>query len=130
MKKMDQLKRFLLVPLIVATPQLAFAFSANDIFGLFNIFVGLMIVSAFFTYIAGLIVYGVRMGTEQRVQGIRIMEWGVVILFVLIVLLALVHYFQAHPNVLSFLISAVIIIIIIYAVVMIVSEEPKKKEEE
>ena len=38
-------------------------------------------------FVAGLIIYGVRMGTEHRHTGLLYMEWAVVILLVVLILI-------------------------------------------
>lgn len=77
--------------------------------GLFNIFVGLMIVAAALCFFGGLITWAVLLGTVRRVMGIRIMEWGVAILFVLAILLAVVQFFQSNPAASTFVVSALVV---------------------
>ena len=104
-------------------------FSTMDFFGLFNIFVGLMIVASILIFGAGLITWMVRIGTIARVEGIRVMEWGVVILFVLLVLLAIVQFFQRNSWVATFFISLVIICFILGVVMQVSKSSGTKKEE-
>jgi hypothetical protein len=104
--------------------------SGSDIFGLFNVFVGLMVVAAILVFIAGLIVWVVRLGTIGRSQGIRIMEWGVVILFVLDVLLALVQYFSTHSQAVTLLTSALITIFIGWIIFMVIKNSGGSEGEE
>ncbi len=119
-----------IIPILLFFPQLAAALSTNDAVGLFNIFVGVMVVCAFLAYIVGFIVYAVRLGTDQRVQGIRIMEWGVAILFVLVVILALIHYFQVHPQAATLVLSAIVALIIVTVIFMIATDKPAAPEKE
>jgi len=74
--------------------------SFTQVIGLFNIFVGLMLTVALLTYFLGFFLWLCRLGTwpTYRTEAIKIMEWSVVILFVLVVLLAIVQFFQYHPK--------------------------------
>lgn len=80
--------------LVLFAPQLALAQTISQMIGLFNILVGLMLVSAFLAMCGGFIVYLVRMGNNNRDEGLNYMMWGVTILFVLIILLAVVQLVQ------------------------------------
>jgi hypothetical protein len=103
--------------------------TGGDIFGLFNIFVGLMVVGAIIAFVAGLIVWTVRLGTVGRSEGIRIMEWGVVVLFVVVVLLAIVQYFTTHPAAVTILIAIVVALFIGYIVLEVIRGSGGDKEE-
>ncbi|MDP3646053.1 MAG: hypothetical protein Q8R25_03120 [bacterium] len=100
-----------------------------DIFSLFNIFVGLMVVSAIIAYAAGLITWMILLGTVGRSRGIRIMEWGVVILFVLVVLLAIVQFFVGHPAAATLAVSAVIAVFIGYIVLEVIKSSGGEEKE-
>ncbi len=108
--------------------------TVNDILSLFNIFVGLMVAAAIILLVGGLIVWLVCLGTPRRSQGIRIMEWGVVILFVLVVLLAIIQFFVGHPAATTVAISVIIAIFIGYIVLEVIkgsggeeSERPERR---
>lgn len=92
----------------------------SEILGLFNIFVGLMLVAALLSYVGGLITWWVLLGLVGRTQGLHIMEWGVVILFVLVVLLAIDQFFLSHPAVATTLVAAVVIIFFVYMIVSVI----------
>ena len=96
--------------------------------GLFNIFVGLVITAAFLAYGIGMITYLVRIGTIHRESGIRIMEMGVRILFILIILLAIAQFFQNHRAAATAIVAALIAILIIVIVLKVFTEKPKKEE--
>lgn len=100
-----------------------------DVFGLFNIFVGLMVTAAILTFVTGFVVWVVRLGIIGRQEGIRIMEWGVVILFVLVVLLAFVQYFTSHSQAVALLIAAVAAIFIGWIVIQVIKGGGEAKEE-
>lgn len=89
------------------------AFSMSAALGLFNIIVGLMIVAAFLLFFGGFIGYITRLGLVGREQGLHYMNWGVTVLFVLIILIGIVQYFQRNPQamfaVVGFAISAAVL---------------------
>lgn len=62
--------------------------------GLFNSTAGLMLVAGVGLFIGGYIEYLSHLGTEVRVKGLKKMEWGVMILFVLILMLFVVGLLQ------------------------------------
>lgn len=101
-----------------------------EIFGLFNIFVGLMLVGAILAFVTGLIVWVVRLGIVGRSEGIRIMEWGVVTLFVLVVLLAIEQYFVSHPAAITVLFAVVIALFVGYVVIHVIKGGGGEKKEE
>ncbi len=108
--------------------------SFTQAIGLFNVFVGLMLTVALFTYGLGFILWLCRLGTwpTYRTEAIKIMEWSVVILFVLIVLLAIVQFFQYHPREAGWVVSIIVGIIIVWIVVYLAAHSgggEKKKDE-
>ncbi len=140
-------------PLVLVLPMLAFAGVADpgaaaggsaaggaggvtftQVIGLFNIFVGLMLTVALLTYFLGFFLWLCRLGTwpTYRTEAIKIMEWSVVILFVLVVLLAIVQFFQYHPRQAAFAVSIIVAIIIIWIILYLAAHSGggKKKAEE
>lgn len=95
--------------LLLFAPQAASALVIEQVAGTFNILVGLMLVASLLTFGGGFMMYIARLGTEHRVDGIRYMEWGVNILFVLIVLLAIVKFIQGNAGLASFLVGIAIV---------------------
>ena len=132
-----------LAPLLWSFPALAYAGDANtnvaagasftQAIGLFNIFVGIMLTVALFTYGLGFILWLCRLGTwpTYRTEAIKIMEWSVVILFVLVVLLAIVQFFQNHRQAATWVVSIIIGIFIIWVIVYLAAHSGggKKKAE-
>lgn len=101
--------------------------------GLFNVFVGLMLTAAILTYGIAFVMWLVRLGTwpTYRTEAIKIMEWSVVILFVLIVLLSIVQFFQYHPREASFVVSMIVAVLIVAAILYFAKHSgggEKKKE--
>ena len=129
-----------LAPLMCSFPSFAFAGDAGaasgtsftQAIGLFNIFVGIMLTVALFTYGLGFILWLCRLGTwpTYRTEAIKIMEWSVVILFVLVVLLAIVQFFQNHRQAATWVVSIIIGIFIIWVIVYLAAHSGggKKKE--
>jgi small-conductance mechanosensitive channel len=105
-------------------------FSVADALGLFNIFVGIMLVMAIIFFVGGLITWAVRLGTLGRHEGIRLMEWGVAILFVLLILLAIVKYLVIHPSALAIVVSIVVGLFICWIIFEVVRAGGAKKKEE
>ena len=112
---------------ILLLPSTAFALSISQVAGLFNIFVGLMLTAAFLSYGGGFIVYLASIGTIRRSKGIDLMAQGTVILFVLVVLLAIVQYFQRHPAIGAMIVSAIIVVLIIWAILSVAGESEEKE---
>lgn len=115
------MRRALLPLSIVLLPSAASAQVLSQVSGLFNIMVGLMLVFAFLFFFGGLGMWAVRLGTwpTYRDEAIRLMQWGVVILFVLAALLAIVQFVQTHVAVATFLAGIVIVIGVAWMVVTV-----------
>jgi hypothetical protein len=112
-------------------PAVASAQTITETVGLFNIFVGLMLTAAILFFVAGLVVWATRLGTypTYRTEAIHIMEWGVVILFMLIVLLAVVHFFQNDPQMASYVLATLVFLAILWAILYIATR-PKAEDED
>lgn len=136
---MQSLLRFIvvftsgLVPAIVAAGAQTGAVDGNFIsqaVGFFNVFVGLMLTAAMLTYGIGLVVWWVRLGTwpTYRTEAIKIMEWSVVILFVLVILLAIVQFFQNHPRAAGYTVSVLVLALVVWAIIVMAAKGGKKDE--
>lgn len=120
--------RFLPSILLLLTP---FSVSAQTLFqvaGILNIFVGLLVVAAFVAFGTGLVYYLAHLELEKRIHGIYIMEWGVSIVFVLIVLLAIVKFVREYTAVVLGIISVVVFLLLIIAGIHAVSSGHKKEK--
>src|SRR3989344_3668673 len=104
--------------LSLTVPHQVFAQTLAGVTGFFNIFVGLMLTVALVTYGIGAVIWIVRLGTwpSYRTEAIKILEWSVVILFVLVVLLAIVQFFQNHTREGSYVASIIVGLIIIWII--------------
>jgi hypothetical protein len=99
--------------------------------GIFNIFVGLMLTVALLTYALGFVMWVVRLGTwpSYRTEAVKIMEWSVAILFVLVVLLIIVQFFQMHTQAGLWILSAIVIIGIVWLIIWVLMDSGGEKEE-
>ncbi|MBM3261239.1 hypothetical protein FJY93_02365, partial [Candidatus Kaiserbacteria bacterium] len=92
-------KHFIIPGLIVGFVPHAVAAEVSTIsetIGLLNILTGFMFVAAITIFVGGIISYWIDFGNSERIKGIKLMEWGVAILFVLVVFLGVVQFFQGH----------------------------------
>lgn len=120
----------LLALLTIGTPTLVSAQAISKAIGLFNVFVGVMLTTALLAYGIGFIVWIVRLGTwpSYRTEAIKIMEWSVVILFVLVVLFAIVQYFQNYPRTSAYIVATIILLIVIGGIIVIAAKNGGKEE--
>ena len=90
----------------------------STITALFNILVGLMLVMSILMMLGGLGTWYVRLGTwpTYRDDAIKMMQWGVATLFVLVVLLGVAQYVQTHMAVSMMAVGAVVAAIVVYFV--------------
>lgn len=116
--------------LVLALPLIAHAQVLTRAAELFNIFVGLLLTASLLTYGLGFVVWVTRLGTwpTYRTQGVKIMEWAVAQLFVLIVLLMVVQFFRDHPTAAARTVALIIILAAAWAILytMTKKEEPKR----
>lgn len=121
---------FLLVGVIPYVANAQEEVTVSTIAGLFNILTGLMFVAAVSTFVGGIISYMVDFGNHERLKGIMLMEWGVAILFTLVVLLGIVQFIQSHQGTANVIVATAIIIgvvLIVFTVLMEPSPPPKKE---
>ena len=116
----------------LVVPQSALALSLVEVAELFNIFVGFMLTASLLVFFGGLGVYFTRLGTwpSNRDQGIKIMEWGVALLFVLVVILAVVQFFQKYPKVMSAIVAGIFILLLLGVVLYVAANTAQKKPEQ
>ncbi len=96
---------------------------------IFNLFTGIMLTVAILVFAGGLASYFPRLGTwpSYRDSSIKVMEWAVAILFVLVVIMGIVQYFERYPKITS-AILAIIILVSVAVFVMRTFSAPKKEE--
>ena len=105
--------------LIVAAPAIASAQVVAQAIGLFNVFVGLMLTAALLAYFIGFAVWVVRLGTwpTYRTEAIKVMEWSVVILFVLVLILGIVQFVQTHPRAAGYVVATIVGALVLWAII-------------
>ncbi|OGG60815.1 hypothetical protein A2765_01765 [Candidatus Kaiserbacteria bacterium RIFCSPHIGHO2_01_FULL_56_24] len=82
----------LLAPMAAAAQESGSA-TGSLILGLYGV-VGFFGAASVVVFIGGLIVYLIRLGTERREEGIKIMEWGFSILVVVVLCIGLLRWLQ------------------------------------
>ena len=115
---------------LVLLPGIASAQTLSSVAGVFNIFVGLMLVAAFLLFFGGLVVWFMRLGTwpTYRDEAIRYMEWAVAILFMLVVLLAIEQFVQDHTAVASTVLGFIIVGLVAWVVFTVATAESPSEE--
>ena len=113
-------------------PEPALALTLVQIAELFNIFVGLMLTAAVLVFFGGLWGYFARLGTwpSHRDHAIKVMEWGVAILFVLVVILAIVQFFQRYPVITSMIVGSIVLLLVLGFILYLAANSGKSKKEE
>lgn len=93
--------------------------STAQVLGFFNLVVGLMLISSLGLFVGGFIMYLIRLGTwpTYRDDALRIMEFGVSVLFTLIMLLAIQQFLATH--IMVAVSAAGLIIIVLFAWVIV-----------
>ncbi len=87
----------------------------STLLGFLNICAGLLLVASLIFFLGGFVRYLILLGTERRNLGLAMMFWGVTILFVLVVLLAVINILQGT---LAFLLGIGIALFICFAIVI------------
>lgn len=115
-----------LCPLVVVAQTEA----VSRIVGVFNVFVGLMLAVALIVYFGGFAMWWVRLGTwpSYRTEAIKVMEWAVVILFVLVVLLGIVQFFQNHQGAAAYVISVLVAVGIMWIILYLMRHTGEKEK--
>lgn len=90
----------------------------DTVIALFNMVVGLMLVASILFMAGGLALWYVRLGTwpTYRDDAIEYLQWGVAIIFVLVVLLSVAQYVQTHMALSLMVIGAILAAAVVYVV--------------
>ncbi len=93
--------------------------STAQVLSFFNLLVGLLLVASLLLFLGGFAMYLIRLGTwpTYRDTAITLMEWGVSILFTLIVLLIVQQFLLRNLFVAVSLASTIIIIVVAWVIV-------------
>lgn len=130
---MSMRREALLPILMLALPACASAQEASAVLpqlaGFANIFVGLMLVTAFLLFGGGFLQYITHLGLDERDEGLGYMKWGVSVAFTLAVLLGFAQFVQLHVTLVIFTLGALVVILIGWFILSEVLAPPEKKEE-
>ena len=98
----------------------------TEILLFFNLFAGLMLTASLILFLGGFAMYLVRLGTypTYREDALVYMQWGVSVLFALIVLLGVQQFLLSHMIVAMTIGTLLLIALVIWAF----TDEPKKEE--
>ena len=107
----------------VVLPDTTSALTFVQIVGLFHIAVGLLLTVTLGTFIFGICLWIARFNTwpSHRETAIGVLEWGITMLFVLILLIAFVYFVQRHTTI---ALSIIAFIAIIGAIILVVKIAP------
>lgn len=113
--------------LALMLPQSTSALTFPQVVGLFHIAVGLILTFTVLLFITAFSVYVARFNTwpSYRDHMIRVLEWAVVMLFVLLVVLSIVNAIQHHGEVTLPIIAFLIIVAVIFIAIRVFTA-PKK----
>ena len=107
--------------LVAALPWGVEAVSLVQILNLFNMFIGLFLTASILIFFGGLIGYFTRLGSwpSNRDETLKIMQWAVAMLFVLVVLVAIVQAFEEHTLGAMIVLAAIIIVVVVIKVIQV-----------
>ena len=104
-------------------------FSIGQVFGLLDIVAGLLLVAALLTFGAGLSTYFSRLALAKRNESILTLEWGVRLLFVLVLVLGIVEYVQQHTALVLQILAVAVVLAIVYVVFQIAQSSGAGEDE-
>lgn len=109
-------------------PSAASALTLTQVIGFFHLAVGLLLTATLIVFLSGVWLWVARFNTwpSHRDTAIRVMEWGVVMIFVLILMLGIVNYIQKYPSVTLPIIAFIIVVAV--AILIVRNLAHKKKE--
>jgi len=115
--------------LAIFTPGSASALTLVQVVGLFYVAVGLLVSFTLGIFVVGVCIWIARFNTwpSHRESAIRILEWAVSMLFVLILLVALVYFIQRHSAI-ALSVLAFIAVVAVLALIASVAAGAKKKK--
>lgn len=109
-------------------PQLVFALSLNKILGYLEIFVGLFLTASIIMFAGALLTYFTRYGTPRRADVFPYMEWAIAIIFVLIVLLGIIEFFQEHTTAALYTLGVIIFFVLVVLIMKFAATEKPKEQ--
>jgi len=113
--------------LALFAPQSASALTLLQVLGFFHVAIGFLLTVTILVFFTGLGTYFSRLNTwpSHRDNSIIMIQWSVVMLFVLLLLVAVVNFFQTKPHI---ALPILAFIIIVTAAIIIVRFAAQKKE--
>ncbi|MBI2610780.1 hypothetical protein HYW60_02500 [Candidatus Kaiserbacteria bacterium] len=104
------------------------ALTLPQVVGFFHIVVGLVLTGIVLIFVAGFSIYVARFNTwpSYRDAAIRVLEWAIVMLFVLIVVLSIVNAIQHHGSVALPIIAFLIIAVVAFFIIRLIATSKKK----
>ena len=117
---------------VAFAPASASALTFVQVVGLFYIVVGLLLTFTLGIFITGAGVYFARLNTwpSYRDTAIKVLQWGVLMLFILILLIALVQFIQRHSATALAILGVIFIIGVLIIIARVASSGKKKKPPE
>ncbi|OGG80549.1 hypothetical protein A3A39_01520 [Candidatus Kaiserbacteria bacterium RIFCSPLOWO2_01_FULL_54_13] len=108
-------------------PTSASALTFVQAIGLFHVVVGLLLAATLIIFATGVGLYIARLNTwpSHRETAIRVMEWAVTMLFVLIILIAIVNFFQRHSTIALTILAFVAIVAVAILIVRVAAQSKK-----
>ena len=106
--------------------------STPQVLGFFNLFVGVMVVISVTLFLGGFIMYLVRLGTwpTYRTEALRLMSWGLSVLFTLVLILVAQQFLARHVLVAVSIAAFIIILIVLWIIMQGVQAGSAAKREE
>lgn len=128
------LPRYSILALALLTaivPQGTSALTLVQALGFFHVAVGLLLAITVMTFIVGLGIYFARLNTwpSHRDHAIIVLEWSVVMLFVLLVLVAIVNFFQKKPEIALPILAFIVVVTVAILIVRYAATRGGGKEE-
>lgn len=105
--------------------------NTSEVLAFFNLLVGLMLVVSVLLFVGGFIMYLIRLGTwpTYRDEALKLMEYGVAVLFTLIILLIVQQFLMSHLLVAVTLVAFVIVIAVVLGVASEFKSAPPPRPE-
>jgi hypothetical protein len=116
----------------VDTTSGASSLSLQSFAAFFNVIIGICLVATLLVFITGFILWATRFNTwpSYRDESIQVMEWGIAMLFMLIVLVALVRFVEEKSSLALTILSFLLLAGLAFLVFKVVSASKKATKEE
>lgn len=100
--------------------------------GFFHVAVGVLLTITILVFLTGLGIYFARLNTwpSHRDHAVIVIEWAVVMLFVLLLLVALLNFFQTKPHIALPILAFIIVVVVAITIVRYATSAKGGKKEE